>query len=254
MSVFGDYSRYYDLLYRDKDYEAEVAYIVALIEQYAPGAKTILELGCGTGKHATLLAARGYEVVGVDMSADMLLAAQTRQGQLDASIAARLQLEAGDVRSVRLGKQFDVVISLFHVISYQTTNSDLQATFETVGKHLNAGGVFIFDYWYGPAVLYQQPSVRIKRLEDEQIRVVRVAEPKLNYNTNTVLVNYQVFIENKVSGAYSQLQESHLMRYLFLPELALAQGDSFGNVAEFGWLGFDAPSARDWGVVSVWRR
>ena len=56
MSVFKDYSNYYDLLYSDKDYEAEADYIDHLIQKNNPGAKTILNLGCGTGKHDFLLA------------------------------------------------------------------------------------------------------------------------------------------------------------------------------------------------------
>nr|MBA2706707.1 SAM-dependent methyltransferase [Gemmatimonadaceae bacterium] len=55
MSVFGSYSRYYDLLYRDKDYAAESAYVASLLAVHAPGARSILEIGCGTGAHAAEL-------------------------------------------------------------------------------------------------------------------------------------------------------------------------------------------------------
>ena len=67
MSVFAGYSRYYDLLYRDKDYAGEAEYIAALIKRYAPDAKTLMEIGSGTGAHAAELAEMGYEVAGVDM-------------------------------------------------------------------------------------------------------------------------------------------------------------------------------------------
>jgi methylase of polypeptide subunit release factors len=66
MSVFGAYARYYDLLYRDKDYAAEAQYVHRLIQSHALGARSILELGCGTGAHAVLLAGEGYRIHGVD--------------------------------------------------------------------------------------------------------------------------------------------------------------------------------------------
>ncbi|NEP55244.1 MAG: class I SAM-dependent methyltransferase, partial [Moorea sp. SIO3C2] len=142
MSVFGNYARYYDLLYRDKDYVGEAQFIHRLIQTHAPQAQNILELGCGTGNHAVLLAKEGYQLDGVDMSQEMLVTANDRLSQLPSEIASRLQFTHGDIREVRLNQSFDVVLSLFHVISYQTTNEDLLAAFNTVKEHLKPGGIF----------------------------------------------------------------------------------------------------------------
>jgi len=73
MNQFGNlYSQYYDLLYQDKDYIAEVDYIENLIKSHSREVKTILDLGCGTGKHDELLCDKGYTVHGVDISKEML--------------------------------------------------------------------------------------------------------------------------------------------------------------------------------------
>ncbi len=215
MSVFGNYSRYYDLLYRDKDYEAEADYVHSLIAKRRPGARTLLDLGCGTGRHASLLAERGYDVVGVDRSPAMLAEARARK-----VTNGRTEFVEGDLRSVRLGRKFDVVVSLFHVMSYQTTNSDLLAGLTTLREHLAPGGLFVFDCWYGPAVLNLRPSVRVLRLEDDATAVTRLAEPVLHPNDNVVDVNYHVFVKDKQSGEVSELREKHSMRYLFAPEVA----------------------------------
>ena len=61
MDAFGAYARYYDLLYRDKDYPAEARYLHELIQRHAPGAQSILDLGCGTGAHAAEFAELGYD-------------------------------------------------------------------------------------------------------------------------------------------------------------------------------------------------
>jgi len=228
MSVFGAYSQYYDLLYKDKDYAGEAKYIRSLIEQHRAGARSALDLGCGTGRHALLLAESGYRMTGVDRSLDMLAAANARLRSADAASAARLassgaapEFHPGDVRSLRLGRRFDVVVSLFHVMSYQTSNADLKDAFQTAREHLEPDGVFIFDCWYGPAVLSDRPTARTRHLESDAIRVTRRAEPVSHPNRDVVDVNYHVSITDKRSGAVQELRETHAMRYLFAPEVEL---------------------------------
>lgn len=252
MTVFADYARYYDLLYRDKDYQAEAEFIHQLVRRYAPAATSILELGCGTGNHASLLVEKGYSLCGIDQSAAMLATAQQRLAHLPPDQAQRLEFFEGDVRTIRVSRQFDVVISLFHVISYQTTNADLQAAFATAKTHLNPGGILIFDCWYGPAVLSDRPIVRVKRLEDDAIQVTRIAEPQMHPNQNLVDVNYQVFIKDKATGAVADLQETHHMRYLFQPEIErLFAEHRFKGLATGEWLTGNTPGFDTWGVYFV---
>ncbi|HEX2722814.1 MAG TPA: class I SAM-dependent methyltransferase, partial [Gemmatimonadaceae bacterium] len=140
MTVFAGYSRYYDLLYRDKDYAGEARWVAALIEKHAASARSLMEIGCGTGAHAAKLAGLGYDVTGVDMSEGMLAAANGRKRGLPPGLASRLDFAHGDARSVRLGRRFNAVISLFHVMSYQTSNADISAAFSTAREHLLPGG------------------------------------------------------------------------------------------------------------------
>ena len=245
--VFDAYARYYDLLYRDKDYAGEAEYVAAHIRKQAPQAKRILELGCGTGAHAEHLARIGYTVHGVDMSEAMLVRAEARKSTLPPEVAARLSFGLGDVRTVRTGETYDAVISLFHVMSYQTGNADLEAVFETASVHLLSGGIFLFDFWYGPAVLTQLPEVRVRRLEDEGIKVTRIAEPELHMNENVVDVNYTVFIEMKVSNKVEQVKETHRMRYLFFPELlTLADTGGWSEFKSFSWMKQQKLHQDDW--------
>jgi SAM-dependent methyltransferase len=246
MKVFDGYSHYYDLLYKDKNYAAEVEYVVLNIIKYLPHAKQILELGCGTGAHAEHLARLGFEVVGVDMSETMLAHAEERKSNLPVEIGSRLTFIRGDARSVRTGQVFDAVISLFHVMSYQTTNADLEAVFTTAATHLTRGGVFLYDYWYGPAVLTQKPEVRIKRLEDDMIKVTRIAEPVMHVNENLVDVNYSVFIEEKSTGKMTQLNEIHRMRYMFLPELTVYYEEYFEKRMSNSWMDFNLLNENCW--------
>jgi len=221
MSVFGNYARYYDLLYRDKNYQEEADFVVKLLREYAPHAQHLLELGCGTGRHAEYLIQAGYQVCGVERSPEMLAIARQRQQQLSPDSQAAFTITEGDLRTLHLGKQFDAVLALFHVISYQSTNEDLQAAFATVREHLKPGGIFLFDVWYGPAVLSDRPTPRIKRMVSEDCNITRFAEPTLYPNDNWVDVHYQIHIQDHHTQQCEFLQETHRMRYFFQPELQL---------------------------------
>jgi SAM-dependent methyltransferase len=248
VTVFGDYSRYYDLLYADKDYEGEAAYVAKLIRAVRPQAKSILDLGCGTGRHARELARLGFTVAGVDVSAEMIAVARQ-------TAAANVRFFEGDLGTVRLGERFDVVSSLFHVFSYQTTNAALAAAFATAEAHLREGGLLIFDAWYGPAVLSDRPVVRVKRLADDEVEVVRIGEPTLHANRNTVDVDFEVLIRDRRNGSMSRITEQHAMRYLFTPEVeAFAAAAGMKLLASEEWLTGRPPGLGTWGVAFVCER
>lgn len=254
-AVFGAYSRYYDLLYADKPYAQEAAYVAAKIDALGKRGGRILELGCGTGSHAEFMARNGYSIHGVDASTGMIERAEARRGVLTAELGKRLSFGCGDARSVRVAGEFDAVMSLFHVMSYQVANADLASAFETAATHLGPGGLFVFDFWYGPAVLAQRPEVRVKRLEDSATRVVRIAEPGLNENENYVDVKFTVELEDKASGGRQQIVETHRMRYFFLPELDLFLSHAgFERIEAVEWMTDRVPGRDTWGVLVVARK
>ena len=102
---------------------------------------------------------------------------------------------------------------------------------------MNHGGIFVFDVWYGPAVLTDRPAVRIKRMADDEIEVTRLAEPVLHPNENLVDVNYLKFVRDIQSGMVRELRETHVMRYFFMPELNLfAMENGFKKLHVEEWL------------------
>ena len=253
VEVFNEYAQYYDLLYKDKDYAIEADYVAGLIGRFHPHANSILELGAGTGIHARLLAEKGFSIHGIERSPEMLnRARKLAEIHKQEHLASTLNFSKGDIRTVRLNQSFDAVIALFHVISYQTTNEDVTAAFETARHHLNPGGVFIFDIWYGPAVLTQHPSVRIKRVADEHLKITRIAEPILQHNENLVDVNYHVFISNLGTNETHELNETHRMRYFFKPEIkriAYQVGMQYRHAEE--WISGKAIGCDTWGGCFV---
>ena len=251
MSIFGAYSRYYDLLYKSKDYASEVEYVSRIVERHATGARTLLDLGCGTGIHACAFAKAGYHVTAIDRSSEMLDQARERaKRELAPHGPGSVEFIKGDIRTFNLSLRFDVIVALFHVISYLPGNDDLDAAFAKIHQHLEPKGIFIFDYWYGPGVLTDPPSQRAKIFEDKDVKIVRIATPTLLVNENLVDVAYNILVMEKASGRYQQLTENHRMRYLFYPELEVLLSKHHLKSIEFTqWLSDKVPSATSWNAV-----
>ena len=250
--VFERYAHYYDELYRDKDYAAECDFLEALFRAHGTGAvRNLIELGCGTGGHAIPLAQRGYRVTAVDRSSEMVGLARRKADPAGVVI----EFACADLRSLELGRRFDAVISMFAVVSYQTAPADLLAAFATARRHLEPGGLFVFDAWFGPAVLVDPPQERSKTVERGVAEeIVRSARPTLDVLAQTVRVDYR--LERRRDGAVvDTVNESHLMRFLFPGEvelLARMTGFEPVQICPFLHPG-QPPTLHDWNVTWVLR-
>ena len=248
MAIFQSSARCYDLIYREKDYAAESRYVDALIQEQRPGARRLLELGCGTGNHLAELLARGYQIHGVDRSDEMLQRARARyQSGPDAP-----RFTCADLRALELDERFDAITALFHVMSYQTSDADLAAAFRVARRHLLPGGIFLFDCWHAPAVESTPPEVRRREWGDEPTRVVRTATPTLHRERRVVDVHYRIEMTDRRTGEQDSFEETHSMRYFHAEEISRALSVAgFSLREQFAWLTRAAPTANDWGVCYV---
>src|SRR5258708_12311121 len=151
MMAFGEYAKYYDLLYADRDYAAETAFVREIIRRLAPGARTLLELGCGSARHALELVRSGFAVTGVDLSAQMIARAHAQITQLPLELRSRIRLMQGDATRFVSATPFDAVTSLFHVINYQTTTHAFNGIFPSAPAPPPADVLFIFHFCSVPA-------------------------------------------------------------------------------------------------------
>ncbi len=214
MEVFQDYAYYYNAFYRDKNYRAEAEQVNLLLKKYGKDVKRIINFGCGTGKHDMELTGMGYQCMGIDMSQMMIdIARENTSGRenIDFSVA--------DIRQYKTSAQYDAVISLFHVMSYQNTNEDILKAFRSARAALSTGGTFLFDVWYGPGVLSDKPTLRVKEIQDDQYRLIRIARPVMHDKTSIVDVCYEILVIDKRTGETKAISEVHSMRYFFRPEL-----------------------------------
>jgi SAM-dependent methyltransferase len=130
----------YDLLYnRIKDYGGEAERLTELVRARRPNARTLLDVGCGSGNHLVHLA-KEFAVEGVESSPAMAAAARRKLG--NASI------HEADMRGFALGRRFDSVVSLFSSIGYMLTVDDLTAAVRAMADHLEPGGVLVVEPWF----------------------------------------------------------------------------------------------------------
>ncbi|WP_024343040.1 class I SAM-dependent DNA methyltransferase [Bradyrhizobium japonicum] len=251
MSVFADYAPWYDLLYRDKDYAGEVDFVEARLRDHGIATGKLLDLGCGTGVHAIEFARRGWDVAGVDLSADMIASAKARA----AEAGLDMPFQQGDACEAGAESDYDAVVSLFHVASYQNDRERLEALFRTAQAALKPGGVFLFDYWYGGAVLAQGVETRVKVIEQLPLRLTRIAQSEHDEQKATVRVKYTLFCEDTERSTIRRVDEIHRMRYWFPFEVeASLRNSGFEPAGSYAWLSGAAPNTKDWAAYSIARK
>lgn len=255
--VFDAYAKYYDAFYQDKDYPAEAAFVLERLQSHGCSPRSLLDLGCGTGRHCLAFVGRVPEVVGLDLSQRMIDEARTRTAATGTAphVPPSPDFQLGDVRSARLGRSFDAVVSLFHVMSYQTANADLTQAFATAAAHLAPGGLFLFDFWHGGGVLSDLPERRERTLRHGGSSITRVATPSLDPAANVVTVHYAISVQDEHGPERGSFEEQHRMRYLFWPEIqALAAAAGFEPLECRPWMQDRDLGLGDWFAYALLRR
>lgn len=250
MSPFqGEYSRWYDTIYRKKDYPGECDFLESVFAGRSPRPHHVLDLGCGTGGHALNLARRGYQVTGVDRSATMLQEARRKAKQ--ASITA--DFHEGDLSRLAWHEQFDAAIAMFAVTGYITSDREMEDYLSGVWRGLRPGGVFIFDGWFGPGVLNERPTSRLLEIPlAEGESLLRLAEPQLDMQQQTVEIHYRLW-RQKGSQIVAEGEERHRMRFFFPRELrCLLRQAGFSEISLHP-LGSQAGDLRehDWHFTAI---
>ena len=254
--IFGPaYAAVYDALYGEKDYAGETDLIARLFALHADGpVASVLDLGCGTGGHALPLAARGLRVTGVDRSPAMLARARVKAAEITSAAVAPPEFIEADVRTLRLGRVFDAAIMMFAVLGYQQDDEALLATLAAVRRHLPPSGLFLFDIWYGPAVLAQRPGDRARRSTPADGRIHRTTRSDPDIRSQICRADFHVL---RLAGdrIVGEDRETHAMRFFFDRELGLALaacGFRLEALRAFPDVGRE-PDETTWTVIGVAR-
>ena len=235
---FVEYAKFYDQFNVGKDYATEVLYIDSLIKKFKPDAQKILDISCGTGLHDIELAKLKYDVVGIDISNEMIEIAKTKSKDSNLNVNFYFDSE----KNFNLNYKFDVVVSLFHVTSYQTNDESLVKFFDLAYNNLKSGGIFIFDYWFSPAVHFLKLEERTKSVIADGKSIQKRSKPTI-ISSNLFNVDITISLEDY------ELTESHLMRSFVSQDFS--QITNFESIDSFAWLTEQNPNSTNWTAVSI---
>lgn len=141
MSAYDALAASYDGLMADGAYRRRAAFLERRLKKSPIPVETVLDLACGTGTMACLLAKRGYEVIAADGSREMLAQAAAKAEGL----ARRPLFLQQAMPRLRLAQPVDAVVSTLDSLNYLTAERDLRETFRRVRRWLKPGGLFLFD-------------------------------------------------------------------------------------------------------------
>lgn len=219
-------NRLYDRIYAFKDYAAEAEQLHGWIQERRPGARTLLDVACGTGKHLEHLRER-YEVVGLDLDPELLEIARER--------LPGVPLHEADMVSFELGRRFDAVTCLFSAIGYARTVPRLRSAVAAMAAHLEPGGVLVVEPWLTPDG-WRPGHVGAVFVDDEELKLARINDARTEGGLSVLNLHYLVGTAQGVE----HLVERHELG-LFTVEQHL---DAFGGAGLRAEHDPDGPNGR----------
>jgi SAM-dependent methyltransferase len=189
--------RVYDLLYQDKDYAAEVLLVKQIAEQELGNKpRGILEIGCGTGNHTVQLAASKTPLIAIDTDPHMVKLCQKKFASLP---YPHVQIKHTSVENLTQ-KNFDLVISLFNVVTYIDSFSALISFFKAIYHALINDGVFMFDAWNGIAAIREPPGEKHFHIETPDHAISAHLSSQTDFFRQRVTLTYEIQLQDLHSG------------------------------------------------------
>ena len=183
--MFSESTELYDFIYGEfKDYPAESAHVAALLKEACPGARKLLDVGCGTGRHAAQLASdHGYQVDGLDIESGFLEIARAR--------CPEGTFYRGDMASFDLGQAYDAVLCLFSSIGYVRTPDRLKLAARSIRKHVAPGGTALIEPWFTPD-RFQAGSLHVHTVDQDDLKICRVSRSEVRDRVSWLEFHYLV--------------------------------------------------------------
>jgi SAM-dependent methyltransferase len=191
--IFNNLAAIYDIIYKKKDYSKEVEFLDIMLKE--TNSETVLDVGCGIGTRALLLSQKGYNVVGIDRSSEMIRLAKSR---------ASLDFRNIDILDFKGYEKFDCCIILFNVLGYI---DNIPKFFSVIKKHLKKRGLIVLDFW--DSDLLRKKGIKKFKINfyfSNKRLFVRLVRSKMK--NSEVWVDYDVFEFPK----FKVFRETHLIK------------------------------------------
>jgi len=210
--IYTGFAEGYDRVMRDVDFEAWASHVLFLARQHGfDSGKRILNLACGTGNTEPTWIRQGYEVTGVDQSDEMIAVARKKTDGVRG-----VRYLVGDMRTIDLGEDFDLVCCLYDSLNYLTHSEDVEAMFGRAAAHLAPGGGFIFDVATEANILENFTSITYaENLED----FAYIWENEYNLKTKICRSDFAFFYFDGETDRFHRRTETHYQRMYTTREL-----------------------------------
>ncbi len=186
------FSKYYDCITGHKDYETETQRLAGLIKEHVnkSGAR-LLDVGCGTGTHAALLKDKGFSVVGIDVSREMIEVAQDKH--------KGVKFLACDVADLN-DQGFEFSYSLYNVVNCLGSLDGLMAYFKAISARLVPGALFFVEAWNPIAVIAVPPAEVTREFEVGDEKILRKVHPRPDFVNQRLELIYDISVSKKMAA------------------------------------------------------
>lgn len=217
-TYLGLHARYYDVVYADKPYAEEARFVAEFLRE-----GSLLDVACGTGRHAEAFAELGFEVTALDYNPELL--------ELGRERAPQVRFVEADMTDLGLGERFDAVTCLFDSIGYPLTDDGVVAALAGLHRHLTPGGAAVVEFLHAPAMKAARSPVRVARYElPDGGELVRIAESRLDPDSLVMEVDYEL-IRLDGAGGYERSRERQSNRAFEVGEMErLVKAGGFDRV------------------------
>ena len=244
--MYTEFARYYDRLMDDVPYEDWARFYAGLLEHHHidPPARCI-ECACGTGNLTIPLARMGYQIVGVDLSEDMLNIAQQKARKQGVMIP----FVHMDMRKLTVQRPVDAILATCDGVNYLTDSSEAIGFFRTVYKSLKPGGVFVFDVSTPYKLAEKLGNAAFSSSQDD---LVYIWQGDYHKSKKLFSIHLDLFVLRQ-DGNYERIEEDQLQRAHDSDELnSWLQDTGFSKIEFYGDRSLDQPSSNSlrWHIVA----
>lgn len=211
MEAYTYFAQVYDAFMDNIPYTAWTEYIVNLLKEYNITSGLMLELGCGTGELTNRLSKKGFDLIGVDNSIDMLNIAREKSFAENQDVLYLLQ----DMREFELYGTVGSVISVCDSLNYITEPEELVTVFQLVNNYLDPNGIFIFDF---KTDYFYEYCLGDKTITDDREDMTIIWDNHYEKETRLNEYDLTIFLQEE-NTLYRKLEETHFQRGYTLSEI-----------------------------------